>query len=219
VRHLPTSSPPPKTPSHAPSLPPSRAALATSTAAPDWRPRSRRSTQPNVVILFGEDAYWCPLQHIQNSARDQTRGDQDLLRIGRCSLFWIQPAHALVNLSVYQSIPCLFRCIYHTTTCYLMLATCSHKGDPKIHPDAPRNACGVRTVAGWVCRVLTPWSPNHLIMMNDHYVFIMFHITYDIIVQTLSQFMPSIIGNLRSSPELPAGSTDWISLTLDLTRT
>jgi hypothetical protein len=33
-------------------------------------------------------------------------------------------------------------------------------------------------------------------MLNDHYVFIMFHVTYDIIVQTLSQFMPSIIGKV-----------------------
>jgi hypothetical protein len=89
-----------------------------------------------------------------------------------------------------------------------MLATCSHKGDPKIHPDAPRNACGVRTATGRVYRVLTHRSPNQVIMLNDHYVFIMFHITYDIIVQTLSQFMPSIIGNLRSFPELSAGSTD-----------
>jgi hypothetical protein len=31
---------------------------------------------------------------------------------------------------------------------------------------------------------------------DDHYVFIMFHITYDIIFQSLSQFMPSIIGNV-----------------------
>jgi hypothetical protein len=45
-------------------------------------------------------------------------------------------------------------------------------------------------------------------MLNNHYVFIMFHITYDIIVQTLSQFMPSIIRNVRSFPELSAGSTD-----------
>jgi hypothetical protein len=36
----------------------------------------------------------------------------------------------------------------------------------------------------------------------------MFHITYDIIVQTHSQFMPSAIGNVRSFPELSAGSTD-----------
>jgi hypothetical protein len=142
-----------------------------------------------------------------------------LLRIGRCSLFWIQLAHALVNTSVYQSIPCLFGCIYHTTTCSLMLATCSHKGDPKIHPDAPRNACGVRTTAERVCRVLTHRSPNKVTMLNDHYVFVMFHITYHIIVQTLSQFMPSIVGNVRSFPELSAGSTDRISLTLVLTRT
>jgi hypothetical protein len=89
-----------------------------------------------------------------------------------------------------------------------MLATCAHKRDPKIHPDAPRNACGVRTAAGRVCRVLTHRSPNQVIMLNDHYVFIMFHITYDIIVQTLSQFIPSIIGNVQSFPELSAGSTD-----------
>jgi hypothetical protein len=213
------SSPPPKTPSHAPRLPPSRAALVTSTAAPDWWSRSRRSIQPNAVIVFGEDVYWCPIQHIQNSAWDQTRGDQDLLRIGRCSLFWIQPAHALVNPSVYQSITCLFGCFYHTTTCSLMLATRSHKGDPKMHPDAPRNACGVRTAAGWVCRVLTNRSPNQVVMLNDHYVFVMFHITCDIIVQTLSQLKPSIIGNVQIFPELSAGSKDWISLTLVLTRT
>jgi hypothetical protein len=89
-----------------------------------------------------------------------------------------------------------------------MLATCSHKGDPKIHPAAPRNACSVRNAAGRVCRVLTHRSPNQVIMLNDHYVFIMFHITYDIIIQTLSQFMPSIIRNVRSFPELSAGSTD-----------
>jgi hypothetical protein len=171
------------------------------------------------VILFGEDEYWYPLQHIKNSAWDQTLGDQDLLRIGRCSLFWIQSAHGLVNPSVYQSIPCLFGCIYHTTTCFLMLATCFHKEYPKIHPAAPRNACGVWTAAGWVCHVLTHRSPNQLIMLNDHYVFIMFHITYDIIIQTLSQFMPSIIGNVRGFSELSAGSTDWISLTLVLTWT
>jgi hypothetical protein len=88
-----------------------------------------------------------------------------------------------------------------------MLATCSHKGDPKIHPDAARNACGVRAAAGRV-HVLTHRPPNQVTMLNDHYVFIMFHITYDIIVQTLSQFMPSIIWNVRSFPELFAGSTD-----------
>jgi hypothetical protein len=131
-----------------------------------------------------------------------------MLRIIRCFQFWIQPVHTLVNPSVYQSIYCLFGCIYHTTTCSLMLATCSHKGDPKIHPDAPRNACGVRTAAGRVCHVLTLRSPNQVIMLNDHYVFIMFHITYDIIVQILSQFMPSIIRKVRIFPELSAGSTD-----------
>jgi hypothetical protein len=89
-----------------------------------------------------------------------------------------------------------------------MLDTCSHKGDPKIHPDAPRNARGVRTATGRVCHVLTHRSPNQVIILNDHYVFIMFHITYDIILQTLSQFMPSIIGNVRSFPELSAGNTD-----------
>jgi hypothetical protein len=89
-----------------------------------------------------------------------------------------------------------------------MLATCYHKGDPKIHPDAPRNACGVRTAAGRVCCVLTHRSPNPVIMLNDHYVFVMFHITYDIIVQTLSQFMHPITGNVRSFPELSASSTD-----------
>jgi hypothetical protein len=77
-----------------------------------------------------------------------------------------------------------------------MLAMCSHKGYPRIYPDAPRNACGVWTAAGRVCRVLTHRSPNQLTMLNDHYVFIMFHITYDIIVQTLSQFMSSLIGNV-----------------------
>jgi hypothetical protein len=77
-----------------------------------------------------------------------------------------------------------------------MLAMCSHKGDLKIHPDAPRNACGVRTAVGRVCRVVTRRAPNQVIMLNDHYVFIMFHVTYDIIVQTLSQLMPSIIGNV-----------------------
>jgi hypothetical protein len=66
----------------------------------------------------------------------------------------------------------------------------------------------MRTAAGRVCHVLTLGSPNQVIMLNDPYVFIMFHITYDIIVQTLSQFMPSIIGNLRSFAELSARSTD-----------
>jgi hypothetical protein len=136
------------------------------------------------------------LYNISKIQPDQTQGDQDLLRIGRCSLFWIQPAHALVNPSMYQSIPCIFGCIYHATTCSLMLATCSHKGYPKIHPDAPRNACAVRTATGRVCRVLTHGSPNQVIMLNDHYVFVMFHSTCNIIVQTLSQFMPSIIGNV-----------------------
>jgi hypothetical protein len=121
----------------------------------------------------------------------------------------LDPTSACPGKSIRVPINSLhFRCIYHTTTCSLMLATCSHKGDPKIHPDAPRNACGVWTAAGRVCRVLTHRSPNQLIMLNDHYVFIMLHISYDIITQTLSQFMPSIIGNLRSFPELSVGSTD-----------
>jgi hypothetical protein len=52
---------------------------------------------------------------------------------------------------------------------------------------------------------------------EHHHVFVMFHITYDIIVQTLSPFVTSIIKNMQSFPELPVGSTDWISLTLILT--
>jgi hypothetical protein len=178
VRHLPTSYPPPTTPSHA--------ALTTSTATPDWLPHSQWSTKPNAVILSGGAASSCPLQYIQNSAWDHSWGEQDPLHISRCSLFWIQPAHALVNLSMFQSIPCLFWSIYHTTTCSLMLAMCSHKGDPKIHPDAPRNACGMPTIVGQVCRIITPWSSTQVTIHHNHPVFIMWHVTADSIVETIS---------------------------------
>jgi hypothetical protein len=80
--------------------------------------------------------------------------------------------------------------------CSLILAICSHNEDPKIHPNAPRNVCGVRTAAGRVCCVLTRRSPNQVIIQNNNYAFIMFHITYHIIVETLSPSMPSIIGKL-----------------------
>jgi hypothetical protein len=201
-----------------PRLPPSHAALTTSTAARDWRPHSWWSTQPNVVNLFGGDVSWCPLQHIQNWDWDYSWGEKDLLHIGHCSLFWIQPAHALVNLSVFQSIPCLFWSIYHTTTCSLMLATCSLKGDPRIHPDAPRNACGIPTVAGWVCHVITLWSPTQVTIHHNHLVFVMQHVTADSIVRTVSWFMASIIGNVQFFHEEFAEITDWISLALVLTR-
>jgi hypothetical protein len=131
----------------------------------------------------------------------------------------IQPTHSLVNLSVFQSIPCLFGCIYHTRMCSLMLVTCFHKGFPKIHPDASKNACGVWTTVGHVCCVLTRWSPTQVIIQINDQVFIMFHITYDIIVQTVSQLMHSIIRNMWSTPELSVGSTDWISLIIVLTQT
>jgi hypothetical protein len=153
------SSKPPKTPPTSPAYH-HRVALMNSTAAPGWWPPSRWFTQPNEVILFGDDATCCPLKHIQNSAWDQTWGDHDVLRISHYSLFWIQPTHSLVNISVFWLIPYLFGCIYHTTTCSLMLYTHSHKGDPKIHPDAPRNACGVQTATRWVFRVFTRRSPN-----------------------------------------------------------
>jgi hypothetical protein len=141
----------------------------------------------------------------------------DLRRPGSAShrplpLFWIEPPPSLVNLSVSQSITCLFGHIYHTTTC-------SQKGSPKIHHDAPRNACGMHIDARWVCHVLTLRSPNQVITLNNHHVFIMFHITCDIIVQTISPFMPSIIENMWSLLELTANNTDWICLTLLLTRT
>jgi hypothetical protein len=171
------------------------------------------------VILFGGDASWFPLQHIQNSSWDHSWGEQDLLCISRCSLFWIQPAHTLINLSVFQSIPCLFWSIYHITTCSLMLSTCSHKVDTKIHPDAPKNACGMQTVVGWVCLVITPWSPTQVTIHHNHLVLIMSHITVDSIVQTISWFMPSIIGNVQIFPDVSAEITDWISPALVLTRT
>jgi hypothetical protein len=78
----------------------------------------------------------------------------------------------------------------------------SHKEDPKIHPDAPRKACGMRTATGQVCRVLTCRSPNQVTILTNHHVFIC-----DIIVQTLSPFVASIIGNVQSFPELPTGYT------------
>jgi hypothetical protein len=120
---------------------------------------------------------------------------------------------------MFQSIPCLFWSIYQTTSCSLMLAMCSHKGGPKIHPDAPRNACGVRTVAGWVCRVITPWSPTQLAIHHNHLVFILSHVTVDSIVQTVSWFMPSIIGKIQIFPEVSAEITNWITPALVLTRT
>jgi hypothetical protein len=125
----------------------------------------------------------------------------------------------MVNPSVLQSITYLFGCIYHTKMCSQILATFSYKGDPKIHPDAPRNVCGVRTAAGRFCRVLTHRSPNQMIILSNNHVFVMFHVTYDIIVQTLSPFMTSIFRNVQWFPELPVDSTDWISLTLVLTWT
>jgi hypothetical protein len=85
----------------------------------------------------------------------------------------------LYNIS---KIPCLFVLIYHTTMCSLMLATCSHKGFPKIHPDAPRNACGVWTIARRVYRVLTRQSPTQLIIQNNDHVLSMSHVSYDIII-------------------------------------
>jgi hypothetical protein len=127
--------------------------------------------------------------------------------------------HTLVNLFVFQSIPCLFWCIYHTTTCALMLSKCSHKGDPMIHPDAPRNACGMQIVAGWACRVFTPWYPTQVTIHHNHLVFIMSHVTADRIVQTLSWFMPSIIRNVQNFHEVSAKIIDWVSQALVLTLT
>jgi hypothetical protein len=67
---------------------------------------------------------------------------------------------------------------------------------PKIHPNAPRNACGMRTAAGWLCRVITPRSPTQVTIHNNHLVFIMFPVTMDIIVQIVARFIPSIIENM-----------------------
>jgi hypothetical protein len=89
-----------------------------------------------------------------------------------------------------------------------MLATFSQKGDPKIHPDTPRNACGLPLNKFAVFSPPPPRSPNQVIILSNHHVLVMFHVTYDIIVKTLSPFMTSIIRNLQSFPELPAGSTD-----------
>jgi hypothetical protein len=80
--------------------------------------------------------------------------------------------------------------------CSLMLATCSHKVFSKIHPNAPRNACGVWTTTGRGYCVLAHRCPTQVMIQNNHYVFIMFHVTYDIIVQSISPFMPSIIYNV-----------------------
>jgi hypothetical protein len=170
------------------------------------------------VILFGGEASWCPLQRIENSNWDDRWCEQDLLHISCRSLFWFWLAHTQVNLSVFQAIPCLFWSIYHTTTCSLMFAMCSHKGNPKIHSDAPRNAYGMQTVAGRVCCVITPWSPTQVTIHHNHLVFIMSHITTDSIVQTVSWFMPSIIGNVQIFPEVSIEITDWISPVLRLTQ-
>jgi hypothetical protein len=150
------------------------------------------------VILFGGDASWCPLQHIQNSAWVLTRGDQDLVRIGRCSLFWILPAHALVNLSMFQAIPCLFEGIYHTTMCSHMLSTFSLEWFPKIHPDAPRNACGVQNAAGLVYRIITPWSPTQVTINHHHLMFIMLHVSADSIVQAFLDSCLQSSGTFKS---------------------
>jgi hypothetical protein len=120
---------------------------------------------------------------------------------------------------MFQSIPCFFGCIFHTTMCSLMLSTCSHKGFPKIHPDAPRKVCGMQTAARRVCRVTTLWSPTHMTIHHNHLVFIMFHITADSIVQTVSWFMPSIIKGVQIFPKVYVEITYWISPALVLTQT
>jgi hypothetical protein len=118
-----------------------------------------------------------------------------------------------------KSITWLFWSMYHTTTCCLMLDTCSHKWYPKIHPDAPRNACGVPTITRQVYRVITTWYPTQVTIHHNHLVFIMSHITADSIVQIVSWFMSSIIRNVQIFTEVFAKITDWMSPTLVLTKT
>jgi hypothetical protein len=84
--------------------------------------------------------------------------------------------------------------------CSLMLATCSYEGDTKFHPNAPRNVSGVWTAAGRDCRVLTLRSPNQMIIQNYHLMFVMFHVTMDIIVQTVSLFILQSWGTCEAFP-------------------
>jgi hypothetical protein len=100
-----------------------------------------------------------------------------------------------------------------------MFATFSHKGFPKIHPDAPRNASCLQTAVGWVCRVITLWSPTQLTIHHHHLVFTMLHVTTDSIVQTVSWFMPSVIRNAQMFPGVSAEITDRISPALVLSET
>jgi hypothetical protein len=134
------------------------------------------------------DSFWRSCVLMSSPAYSKFNLSSDMKRPGSCLHrpllpFWIQPAHALVNISLFQSIPCLFGCIYDTTTCSEMLATFFHKQFPKIHTDSPRNACGVQTAAGRVSRVINPWSPTQVTIHHYHLVFIMLHITEDSIVQ------------------------------------
>jgi hypothetical protein len=76
----------------------------------------------------------------------------------------------------------------------------SQKWFPKIHPDAPRNACSVQNGVGRVCRVITPWSPTQVIIHHHHLVFIMLHITEDSIVQTFLDSCHQSSGTCKSFP-------------------
>jgi hypothetical protein len=112
----------------------------------------------------------------------------DLRRLGSCS-HWpllpiLDPTSTCPGKSFLvriNSLPFWMHLSYHNV--FQMLAMVSHKRFPKIHPDAPRKACGMQTAAGWVCRVITPWSPTQVTIHHYHLVFIMLHVTEDSIVQ------------------------------------
>jgi hypothetical protein len=91
----------------------------------------------------------------------------------------------------------------------MILGARFHKGDTRIHPDAPRNTCAVQTAVGQVCHVLTLRSHIQLIILNNHHVFIMFHIIYDIVVQTVYPLIPSFIGNRLNQPN---PSSNWYNI-------
>jgi hypothetical protein len=60
------------------------------------------------------------------------------------------------------------------------------KGFLKMHPDAPRNSCGVQIAAGRVYCVLTTRSPIEVSIDQNHHVFAMFHITANVRIHTVS---------------------------------
>jgi hypothetical protein len=67
------------------------------------------------------------------------------------------------------------------------------KGFLKMHPDAPRNVCGVRTADGWLCCFHTTRSPIQVTIHQNHHVFAMFYIT------AILEFKPFLDSFLQSS--------------------